>query len=184
MHVMFVCTGNICRSPMAERLAAAYGGELEIPDLRTSSAGVRAVIAHPIHQDAVPALESLGGDASDFSARQLTARIAAEADLILTMTREHREAVLGVAPRKLRRTFTLIEAARIASRFDAQNVGDLADFRPHLGALELPDIPDPIGRSPDVFAAVGAQIAELLPPIMELLRRSIGPTVESPTWST
>jgi len=46
-------------------------------------------------------------------------------------------------------------------------------LRPRLGTTDRPDIPDPIGQSPEVFAAVGTQIADLLPPIMELCRRTI-----------
>ncbi len=59
MHVLFVCTGNICRSPTAERLAA---GLSSMADLRASSAGTRAVIAHPMHPDAAQALMDLGGE--------------------------------------------------------------------------------------------------------------------------
>jgi protein-tyrosine phosphatase len=172
LHVLFVCTGNICRSPVAERLAAAYSARFQVPELRTSSAGIRAVIAHPIHPDAALVLEKLGGDVSNFAARQLTSRIASNADLVLTMTRAHRNAVLELAPKQLHRTFTLCEAARLASEWNARNVADLAALRPHLTAHKLSDIPDPIGQSAEFFAMVGSQIAELLPPILELCRRS------------
>ncbi len=172
MHVLFVCTGNICRSPIAERLAAAYGARLQIPDFRASSAGTHAVIAHPIHPDAAHVLEKLGGDASSFAARQLTSRIASDADLVLTMTRAHRNAVLEHAPRQLHRTFTLSEAARLASEYNARKVADLAALRPQLAAHELSDIPDPIGQDAKVFATVASQIADLLPPVLELCRHS------------
>ena len=52
-----VCTGNICRSPTAERLAAAYAVQNGNPDITASSAGTRAVIGHPIHPDAAVVLE-------------------------------------------------------------------------------------------------------------------------------
>jgi protein-tyrosine phosphatase len=142
-----------------------------MPDFRASSAGTRAVIAHPIHPDAAGVLEKLGGDASDFAARQLTSRVVSDADLVLTMTRAHRDAVLELAPRQLRRTFTLSEASRLASECNPQNVADLAALRPHWAAHELQEIPDPIGQSPQFFATVGHQIADLLPPILELCRR-------------
>ena len=170
LHVLFVCTGNICRSPTAERFAAAYGARFQIPDFRTSSAGTRAVIAHPIQRDAALVLETLGGDASNFAARQLTSRIASDADLVLTMTRAHRDTVLELAPRQLHRTFTLSEAAQLASEPSARNVADLATLRPQLTAHELSDIPDPIGQSTEFFAMVGSKIADLLPPILELCR--------------
>ena len=87
------------------------------------------------------------------------------------MTRAHRDRVLELSPQQLHRTFTLNEAARLASTGNAQNVADLAALRPNLAAHELSDIPDPIGQSAEFFAMVGAQIADLLPPILELCRR-------------
>jgi len=173
MHVLFVCTGNICRSPTGERLAAAYAALHGMPNFTTSSAGTRAVIGHPIHRDAAVVLEELGGDASVFAARQLKSKLASSADLIIAMTSAHRDIVLEAAPRQLSRTFTLTEAARLASMDGAETLADLAALRRRLTANEKADIPDPIGQSPEVFAAVGSQIAELLPPILELCRRSV-----------
>ena len=170
MHVLFVCTGNICRSPTAERLAAAYAARSQIPDFRASSAGTRAVVAHPIHRDAARVLQQMGGDASNFAARQLTSKIASGADLVLTMTRSHRDTVLQLAPLQLNRTFTLSEAARLALEFNARSVADLADLRPQLDARDLIDIPDPIGQGREIFTTIGSQIADLLPPILELCR--------------
>jgi low molecular weight protein-tyrosine phosphatase len=128
------------------------------------------VIAHPIHDEAARVLETLGGDVSDFAARQLTSKIASDADLVLTMTRAHRDAVLELAPRQLHRTFTLSEAARLVSEHNARNVADLVALRPRLAADELMDIPDPIGQSREIFAMIGSQIAEILPPVLELCR--------------
>ena len=130
------------------------------------------MIGHPIHPDAARVLEEVGGDTSNFAARQLTPKIAADADLILTMTRAHRDGVLELAPHKLHRTFTLDEAARLGSLDDARTVADLAALRPRLTAHELVDIPDPIGQPPEFFSMVGSQIAGLLPPILELCRRT------------
>ena len=173
MHILFVCTGNICRSPTAERLAAAYATLHQIPELTASSAGTCAVIGHPIHPDAARVLEQMRAHTTDFAARQLTAKIASGADLIIAMTGTHRDIVLEAAPRQLQRTFTLTEASRLAAMEDVKILADLAGLRPRLSANEKLDIPDPIGQSPEVFAAVGAQIASLLPPIMEVCRRTI-----------
>lgn len=129
------------------------------------------MIAHPIHPDAALVLEKLGGETTDFAARQLTPKIASDADLVLTMTSAHRDTVLELAPRQLHRTFTLSEAARLASECNARNVEDLATLRSQLAADGSSDIPDPIGQSQEVFATVGSQIAALLPPILELCRR-------------
>jgi protein-tyrosine phosphatase len=169
--VLFVCTGNICRSPTAERLAAAYAARCQIPDLTASSAGTRALVQHPIHHESARVLEELGGDPSDFAARRLTPRIASAADLILTMTRAHRDSVLELAPQRLQRTFTLTEAFILATECDAQSVADLSANRPQLAGHDTPDISDPIGQDAEIFEAVGSQIADLLPPILELCRR-------------
>jgi protein-tyrosine phosphatase len=131
------------------------------------------VIGHPIHRDAALVLQQLGGDASDFAARHLTSKIATEADLIITMTSAHRDVVLEAAPRQIKRTFNLTEVSQLASMADAETLADLAALRPHLCANDRLDVIDPIGQSREVFAAVGKQIADLLPPIMELCRRTI-----------
>jgi len=148
----------------------AYGARFQIPEFRASSAGTRAVISHPIHPDASRVLATLGVDASDFAARQLTSTIASNSDLVLTMTKAHRDAVLELAPHQLPRTFTLNEAARLASECGARHVEELAALRPHLVAHTVPDLPDPVGRSAEFFAMVGTLIADLLPPILELCR--------------
>ena len=168
MHVLFVCTGNICRSPTAERLLVALAPANSLHDIQASSAGTRAVIGHPVHSEAAPVLERLGGDPSNFVARQLTVKIASDADLILTMTRAHRDAVLELAPHRLHRTFTLAEASRLISEHGANTVTELAARRSLVTADELLDIPDPIGQSPEVFAEIGSQIAHLLLPIFEV----------------
>lgn len=130
------------------------------------------MIGHPIHRDAAVVVKTLGGNTSGFAARQLTSKIASTADLIIAMTSAHRDVVLEAAPRQLSRTFTLTEAAKLASMDEAKTVRDLAALRPRLSAAEKDDIPDPIGQNPEVFATVGSQIADLLPPILELCRRT------------
>ncbi|QZT58440.1 low molecular weight phosphatase family protein [Mycolicibacterium austroafricanum] len=173
MHILFVCTGNICRSPTAERLAAAIGAQLQIPNFEASSAGTRAVVGHPIHHDAAVVLQGLGGgDGSGFSARQLAPRIISNADLILAMTIEHRNGVLEQAPHKLHRTFTLAEAAQLASDFHPASIEDLARLRPQLASEKVRDIPDPIGRNQQFFEMVGSRIAELLPPVLALCQQA------------
>ena len=172
LHALFICTGNICRSPTAERLASEYATALQIAGFRASSAGTRAVIGSPMNESSAVVLRGLGGNPSNFSARQVTQRIVAEADFVLAMTRAHRDTVLGLAPNKLHRTFTLGEAAKLATEFDAQTIADLASLRSRLSGRVDTDIPDPIGRDLEVFERVGTLIAEQLPPVLELFARS------------
>ncbi|MGV0618012.1 low molecular weight phosphatase family protein [Mycolicibacterium elephantis] len=170
LHILFVCTGNICRSPVAERLAVAYAARLNMSGFTASSVGTRAVTGHAIHSESARVLQDLGGDSSNFAARQITPRIASDADLILTMEQSHRDTVMDLAPRQFRRAFTLIEAARLITAYNAQAIEDLAVLRAQLGH-EAVDIVDPMGRSAEFHAKVGRQIAALLPPILELCQR-------------
>lgn len=130
------------------------------------------MVGHAIHRDAAHVLEQLGANASDFAARLLTHKVASSADLVITMTREHRDVVLEAAPRQIHRTFTLSEAAYLAADPSVLTLNDLAEHRPLMTASKMPDIPDPIGQSPAVFATVGSQIDTLLRPILLLRKRS------------
>src|SRR4051795_1365012 len=114
--VLFVCTGNICRSALAERLGRAYLDEVLAEDsaaVRLVSAGTQAVVGSAMHPDSALVLRGFGGNPDGFVARQLTDGLVMDADLVLTMTRGHRRDVLTLAPRALARTFTLREAADI-----------------------------------------------------------------------
>ncbi|MEO3760967.1 low molecular weight phosphatase family protein [Mycobacterium sp. B14F4] len=172
MHILFVCTGNVCRSPTAERLAMEYVARSHIQSVLTaSSAGTRAMVGHPIQPFAARVLTKLGGDPYNFAARQITPRTAASADLVITMTRSHRDDVLELVPRRLDRVFSLLETARLVSDCSARTIEDLAAFRPLLPTHTQFDIPDPMGRDETYFELVGSQIADHLPPILELCAR-------------
>ncbi|HZI97068.1 MAG TPA: hypothetical protein VFD41_06030 [Actinomycetales bacterium] len=108
-RILAVCTGNICRSPLVERLLAQ-----QLPDIEVASAGTRALVGEPMQPPSRAILERLGGDASGFAARALTQQLVADADLVLALTRRHRSAVVQLHPRATRCTFTLRELARLA----------------------------------------------------------------------
>lgn len=167
VHVLFVCTGNICRSPTAERLAIAYAHEGGF-ELTASSAGTHGLTGHPMDPTAATVLHQLGGESDGFVARRLSPRIAGEADLVLTMTASHRDAVLTVAPRKLRKTFTLLEAASLIELSGAKTVDEIADARARhsVGAL---DIEDPYRQEHDTYERIGEQISAALPKVIRLI---------------
>ncbi|OBF54940.1 protein tyrosine phosphatase [Mycolicibacterium monacense] len=172
MHILFVCTGNICRSPIAERLARAYIRRSPgIDNVTASSAGTRAMVAQPIHPHAALVLERLGGDSRNFQARQFSSAFLQNVDLILTMTRAHRDHVLEQAPHRVRSTFTLAEAAQMLCDFTAEHINDLVALRPNIDARAIQDIPDPIGQDLEFFRTVGDRIKTLLPPILEFCGR-------------
>jgi protein-tyrosine phosphatase len=180
--VLFVCTGNICRSPLAERLGRAYLDEVlgeRAAMVHVSSAGTRAVVGSAMHPDSALVLTGLGGDAEGFRSRQLEEGMPAGADVVLTMTRHHRREVLHVAPRALARSFTLREAADLMARVAPDTPVDGSDFtsrarnlvaamafmRAQRPSSDLDDIGDPIGRPVEVHEHVGTAISEALIPV-------------------
>ncbi|MCG7580082.1 low molecular weight phosphatase family protein [Mycolicibacterium sp. OfavD-34-C] len=168
MRILFVCTGNICRSPTAERLSARFIRDRAFTDVTAASAGTRAVVGQPIQHNAASVLRQLGGDPANFQARQLSPKTLADADLVLTMTRGHRDAVLAVSPRFLHRTFTLAEATRLVTDVGVESIEDLSAARSHVASGPSLDIRDPVNEPLDFFKVVGDEINSLLPPILEL----------------
>ena len=192
--VLFVCTGNICRSALAERLGRAYLDELlgeRATTTRLMSAGVGAVVGSAMHPDSALVLAGFGVEAGDFRAQPFQGRMAAEADLTLTMTRSHRRDVLHGAPRALSRTFTLREAAALLQSVPDDTGASGTDFRERSIALvaamaaarsrrhsgEDDDIPDPMRQPLEVHAEIGEAIASALLPILDRLVR---PLIEGP----
>ncbi|CAN5816572.1 protein-tyrosine-phosphatase [soil metagenome] len=186
MHLLFVCTGNICRSPTAERLTQAYAAQLPDPgQLTASSAGTRAVYGSRMEPNAELVLDSLGGSGRGFLARQISPEIVADADIVLAMTEQHRTTVLHNSPRHLARTFTLLEAITLAEAVAPQALSDPADLGVRGRELALAmvrqramrhaaeplsdDILDPIGGDPILFAQVGEQIAGALTAWLDIL---------------
>ncbi|MGW3632317.1 arsenate reductase/protein-tyrosine-phosphatase family protein [Streptomyces sp. NPDC005122] len=111
-RVLFVCTGNVHRSVLAERLLAA-----RLPPgsaVQPESAGTQARPWSGMDASTGAVLEELGGDGSDFTARPLTAQLVAGAALVLGLAHEHREAAVRLAPTAMRRCFTLKEFVRLA----------------------------------------------------------------------
>lgn len=111
--ILVVCTGNVCRSPLAERLLANH--LRDIPEITVSSAGTHALVDQPMFNVTRQLASSYGlEDADSHRARQMAETHLESSDLILTMTRDQRRAVVELSPRVVRRTFTLREFARLA----------------------------------------------------------------------
>jgi protein-tyrosine-phosphatase len=165
--VLFVCTGNLCRSPTAEAIAwrelAKLPGARE--RLRFASAGTHALEGSPATPRAVIAAAALGADVARHRARALTRRRVRDADLVLCMAAEHRGLVLAYDRGAQRRIFTLASFARAVSEYPLP-ASDPAELVVMAGeeARDLPedDVTDPIGGSAALYAAVARRIDELV----------------------
>ncbi|MEC3958793.1 low molecular weight phosphatase family protein [Nocardia sp. CDC153] len=166
MHVLFVCSGNVCRSVIAERLTLAVAAEHGLQELSAESAGVRALVGFPVEPLAAQTIVGLGGNADNFKARRLKADMVHRADLVLTMTDKIRDQVRDLVPEALPRTFTLLEAYRIAKVSGARTVLGLHAARDDLAYVGRENIADPVGLSPQQYCDVGDRIAEALVPLL------------------
>ena len=140
MIVLFVCTGNTCRSPMAEGLfrhllAEKLGckpAEIEERGAIVMSAGIAAMLGGRAANEAINVLGPLGIDLTAHESQPLTEQLVRHADLILAMTRSHRQAILAEWP-------TAAERVKLLS---------------HDGA----DVPDPVGGPAELYERCLAQM--------------------------
>ncbi|WP_083285741.1 hypothetical protein [Microbacterium sp. BH-3-3-3] len=110
--ILSVCTGNVCRSPVAEfALAALLADE---GGVSVESAGTGALTGESVPEPGQRIAMEYDVDASHHTARQVSAPLIRSADLILGMAREHRRYAAETLPAAMRRSFTLRELARIA----------------------------------------------------------------------
>jgi len=121
MLVMFVCTGNTCRSPMAEALAShIFGGPKDVPHIFISR-GISVARQGGAEPNAALALKQLYGvNLTGHVARQLAEEDAAAADIVLTMTGGHKAYLANVYPDMRAKLLTL-------SEFSDERVGDVPD---------------------------------------------------------
>lgn len=168
LHVVFVCTANICRSPYAHLRTLQLAGA----QLAVSSAGTHGFTSFPMDEDMAEQLVARGGDPTHFSSRRLTAEILATADLVLAAGVVHRSFILDEWPGAMRKVFTLGQFAdtieRVPSGLTAADVVSQAFLHRGL-ASRTGDVPDPYRRGPGVAAAVAEHVDELLARILPRL---------------
>jgi protein-tyrosine phosphatase len=170
--ILSVCTGNICRSPVAELLLAQ--SLAPFGDVHVASAGTGALVGSGVPEQAQRLAATEGIDTTAHRARQIDTSMIREADLIVTMARDHRRLVVESLPASMRRAFTLRELARIADAIEPrlpQAVADSGASTPEegmraaiglaaalRGTVEPPatpdefDIVDPYRRSDETYA--------------------------------
>ena len=152
-HLLFVCTGNSCRSVMAERYLQYLLHHAGMESVHVESAGVFAVEGMGATRETQRVLQDIGADAVNHRARTLTAEIAQHADLIFVMEQFQLEEVLRRLPGAHGKTHLL--------------------KRYGLNPNELPaqlNIPDPIGKPLEVYEVCFAEIREAV----DRIARSLG----------
>ena len=139
--VLFVCTGNSCRSPMARGIAAARLPGCRQGEVAFSSAGTAAYDGMRAAENAVLVLKEIGIDISRHRARLLTGEMVESSALVVAMTRRHKEEILRISPGSAGKVIVL---------------GDLDPKR------ESPDIEDPIDGDEALYRRTRDEIAELV----------------------
>ncbi|HXF35729.1 MAG TPA: low molecular weight protein arginine phosphatase [Actinomycetota bacterium] len=171
--ILVVCTGNICRSPTAaaflrEALERRFGpGAFEV-----RSAGTMAWEGSPPPPEAVAAGAELGVDLSGHRAAALTHGMVDEADLVVTMAREHRDAIHRAVPAAVGRTFTLKELIFLLEQLPPPRgegdelLGRVADADRLRAFLRRPrrdaDVVDPLGGDPEEYRRTARVIRDLV----------------------
>ncbi len=187
--VLFVCTGNLCRSPIGERLFQARAGQNAL--VVATSAGTAAVEGYAMDGPSAIALRELGGDPDGHVARRLSSSMIAGADLILTAETQHRSTVVQTDPVSFRRTFTFREFGRLGSHAElsvdqpmtvdalVERVAEVAAQRGNAepAAAGADDIDDPFGASLKVARGCAAEVADAVDAVIDTLglRRGAGP---------
>jgi len=144
LTILVVCTGNICRSPVAERLLQAKLDDLGIPAI-VHSAGTQSMVGHDMTPEAAQLATHYGADASQHRSQQLTEQLITDADLVLTATREHRSKVVSLYPRASRYSYTLNQFARLLPTA-LESLGEAAAVEPvetPTPVVELVETPQP-----------------------------------------
>ncbi|HVZ81799.1 MAG TPA: low molecular weight protein arginine phosphatase [bacterium] len=133
--VLFVCTGNTCRSPMAEGLLKKMAKDQGL-DLEVRSAGLAAFAGLPVAPEAVEACRTKDVDISGHQTQPLGKNLVMESDLILTMTAKHKEMIVKKMPALEPKVLVLSE----------------------LAGEGMTDVEDPVGQPVEAYQAALDQI--------------------------
>jgi RpiB/LacA/LacB family sugar-phosphate isomerase len=161
-RIVFICTGNVCRSPMAEELfRQKLNGDRTI---EVESAGIGAVSGQAPSSYAVDVMRELGADISRQRSQPIHHEMVRRADYIFVMTYGHLDSLLLLYPSAGDKVFLL------------------RDFDPGLSSEER-EVDDPIGQSKDTYRACRDQIQKSIPYLIEVVRNGVQSTPASSVGS-
>jgi len=147
-RILFVCTGNTCRSPMAVALLRHMAPHL---NLEIRSAGTAASPGAPASPVAIEAMHEVNVDLSDHRSSSLDGYMLEEADIIFCMAERHRKHIVG--------WFKSVE----------DKVYLLREFDPERADADYPDVPDPIGRDISVYRHALTMIERSMHEVIKIL---------------
>ena len=153
-HILFVCTGNVCRSPMAEGLFRAITKGRD--DIQVASAGVGAIRGQAPSLYAVEALRKKSIDISQIRSQPLSEALVEKTDLIFAMTNSHVAAICAMFPKAAEKTFLVTEFEDEPRR-------------------NCRDIADPIGMGPSDYILCRDEINHALPSILSFINQTDEP---------
>lgn len=142
MQILFVCTGNTCRSAMCEGI---FKSLVELSNIKVLSAGINACNGDKANENAIEALNEMGIDISNHTAKLLTKGDVLDSDLIITMTSMHKSIIISNCPNAKDKVFTIYEYAGCG---DGQ-------------------VTDPYGMSIDVYKNCALELKKLLEIILK-----------------
>jgi len=147
MNILIVCTGNTCRSPMAEGLLKSMLKSKGVEGINVESAGIAAFPGMMASNQAVRVMKEFGVDLSGHRTRQVDRKLLQGADLILTMTEGHKTALQSWEPSVWSKIHTMKEYAD----------------------MEDKDISDPYGLHDEAYRKTASEIREALEKILDKL---------------
>ena len=145
-RILFVCTANVCRSPMAQAIFNALAEDKDLP-FRAHSAGTAALGGEPMTPNAVAALEEVGIYPEAHRAQQVSAEMLGEAELVLAMSPRH-----AATLRRLR-----------------ENSAHRVSVLPEYAAGVTEGIPDPYGHTMSAYRSTLRQVYEYVERVVERL---------------
>jgi protein-tyrosine phosphatase len=174
-RILLVCTGNICRSPMAEAFIRHELDQRGIGGISVESSGVSGWEGSPTTPEAADALREYGLDVSEHRGRRLDRTMLESAELVVGLSAEHRDAVAHLLPQAATRTFTLKELVYLLEVAVAEPADVDADHtlrssvraaaarREADPSFRLPDedVADPVGLGIETYRAVAWEIEDL-----------------------